>query len=205
VLAIRHRQEGVTLIELLVGIAILAILLSQAMPSFTAWIQNQQIRNGAEAILNGLQLAKAKAVQSNINTELALIPAATDPTCANVAAATSTTGSNWIVRTFQASGAYQCNPPAPTPSDFIQGRSGEEGSRNATIVADQGSFVFTPLGRLLNPPAADVKIRVDSASSYTDKRRMCVIVTTAGQILMCDPNRVDPTNPQFCPANSCPP
>lgn len=187
----RHRQWGVTLIELMIGIVILAILLSQAMPSFTAWVQNQQIRNSAEAILNGLQLAKARAVQSNTNTELALIPAGTDPAPANVAAAATTTGTNWIVRTFQATGNY-------TAADFIQGRSGEEGSRNATIVAGQASFVFTPLGRLLNPPAADVQINIDSASNYNNRRPMRVTVSPGGQIRMCDPNRVDPTNPQFC-------
>lgn len=190
----RHRQEGVTLIELMIGIAILAILLTQAMPSFTAWIQNQQIRNSAEAILNGLQLAKAQAVRSNLSTELILVPAGTTPDATNVAAAGSTTGTNWIVRTYQANGAYAA-------TDFVQGRSGQEGSKNAKVNADQASFVFTPLGRLLNPPVADddVDIEIDNVISYTGKRPMKVIVSAAGQILMCDPYKVDPTNPQFCP------
>lgn len=187
----RHRQWGVTLIELMIGIAILAILLTQAMPSFTAWIQNQQIRNSAEAILNGLQLAKAQAVRSNLNTEFVLVAGGTDPVPANVGAAASANGTNWIVRTFQANGVYAA-------ADFIQGRSGQEGSRNATVVADQATFVFTPLGRLLTPPAANLQINVNSASNYDNQRPMRVIVSPGGQIRMCDPNRVDPTNPQFC-------
>lgn len=186
-----HGQPGFTLIELMITLVILGILLTQAIPSFISWIQNQQIRNSAESILNGLQLAKAKALRSNTNTELALVASGIDPVPANVGAAASTTGTNWIVRTFQIAGTYG-------PNDFVQGRAGEEGSQNAVVTADQASFVFTPLGRLLNPPAADVLINVDSATSYDNKRPMRIVVSPGGQIRMCDPNRVDKTNPQFC-------
>ncbi len=188
----RHGQKGFTLVELMIAVAIVGILLTQAVPSFSAWIQNAQIRNSAEAILNGLQLARAQAVQRNASVELALIAAGTDPVAANVGAAASVSGSNWIVRNYQATGAY-------VAADFIQGRSGQEGSKSATVAAGQGSFVFTSLGRLLNPPAANVNIDVDSGNTYTNKRTMRVIVSPGGQILMCDPNKVDPGNPQFCP------
>jgi type IV fimbrial biogenesis protein FimT len=192
VLIHRQDQRGVTLVELMIGIAILAILVSQALPSFGSWIQNQQIRNTAEAILNGLQVAKAQAIKANTNTEFVLVAAAVDPTSvANVGAAASTAGTNWIVRNFQAGGAYGA-------SDYVQGRVGQEGSRNATVASGQGSFVFTPLGRLLNPPAASINIDVDNINAYSGKRTMRVIVTPGGQIRMCDPNKVDPTNPQYC-------
>ena len=193
-LTIRHcllRQRGFTLVELMIGLAIVGLLLMQAIPSFSAWIQNMQVRNSAEALLNGLQLARTQAVRSNASTELVLLTG--EPLPRNVGAASSVAGSNWIVRNYQAGGSY-------TASDFVQGRSGKDGSKSAVVAADQGSFVFTPLGRLLNPPAADVTINV---SSPTSTRPMRLIISPGGQFLMCDPDATaksaNPNNPQFCP------
>jgi type IV fimbrial biogenesis protein FimT len=182
-------NRGFSLIELLVALTIVGVVLMQAVPSFSDWIQNQQVRTSTEAILNGLQLARAQAIRSNASTEFALIAGTTEPLVSNVGAAASASGTNWIVRNYQAAGIY-------TAPDFVQGRSGKEGSKTAVVAAGQGSFVFTPLGRLLNPPAADVAINV---SSPTSTRPMRIIVSPGGQFLMCDPNKVDPTNPQFCP------
>jgi type IV fimbrial biogenesis protein FimT len=182
--------RGFTLIEMMLAIAILGILLAVGLPTFTTWIQNQQIRNTAESILNGLQLAKAQAVRSNASTQLILTNAT--PIAANVGAAASTTGTNWIVRSYQTINPYAA-------ADFIQGRSGQEDSKNATVAAGSGSFIFTALGRLLNAPAANVNIDVTSSVTYSGKRPMRVIVSPGGQILMCDPDHVDPGNPQFCP------
>ena len=192
----RHRAaQGLTLIELVIGMAIVGILALQSFPFFNAWVQNTRIRTSAESILNGLQLARSQAVRSNFNTEFVLIPAGTDPTPANIAAVADGNGSNWIVRTLQ-----------PGGNDFVQGYTagsviaaptGSGTSAGGPFVA--GSFVFTPLGRLLNPPPdAQTVIRIDSANSYTDKRHMCIIVSSGGQALMCDPGGNDPNNPQFC-------
>lgn len=67
-LLLRGRQKGFTLVELMIGLVIVGVLLMQAIPSFSAWIQNMKVRNSAEAILNGLQLARSQAVRSNTST-----------------------------------------------------------------------------------------------------------------------------------------
>lgn len=187
-------QQGVTLIELMIGLAILAALMLQALPSFNAWLQNLQIRNAAESIANGLQLARAHAVKSNAATEFILTAA--QPVAANAGAAASVAGTNWMVRTYQAGGAY-------TEDDFVQGRLGAEGSKNATVAAGQASFVFTPLGRLLIPlpDNKSVNINVSNVNTYTNRRAMRVMISPGGQVLMCDPNREEPSNPQFCPVS----
>lgn len=186
----RVGPRGFTLVEVMVSVTIIGLLFTFGLPTFTAWIQNQQIRNCAESILNGLQLAKSQAVRSNVNVQLILTNGS--PTAANVGAAASVTGTNWIIRTFQPTNPY-------SGADFIQGRTGQEGSKNATVLADSSSFVFTPLGRLANPPVANININVTSSATYSGKRPLRVIVSPRGQILMCDPDHVDPTNPQFCP------
>lgn len=195
----------------MIAMSIVGLLLTQALPNFSAWIHNLQIRNNTEAILNGLQLARAQALRSNTNTELVLIAAGTAPVAANVGVAADPNGTNWIVRNYQSTGVY-------TAADFVQGRSWQEGSKNPTVDAVvvagpgsgvasggpwiAGSYVFTPLGRLLNPPPAVSNINVDSPNAYSNKRPMRIVVSTGGQILMCDPNPdakiANPNNPQFC-------
>ncbi len=185
----RHNQRAFTLIELLIGISIVAILTTMALPNFKSWIQNLQIRNTTESILNGLQLARAEAVKSNLNVEFILTDAS-PADASNVGAAASVTGKNWIVRTFQSTGSY-------TAADFIQGRESIDGSKNATVATPQASFIFTPLARLVNP-VADVNIDVNSSLAFANKRPMRVVVSTGGQIRMCDPNGPTGTSPQFC-------
>ena len=58
-----RQQSGVTLIELVVGLAVFAILLGIAIPNFSTFIQNSKIRTSAEAIQNGLSLARVEAVR----------------------------------------------------------------------------------------------------------------------------------------------
>ena len=59
-------QRGVTLIELAIVLAVVALLYSQAAPSFAVWIKSAQIRTAAESMQNGLQLARAEAISGHI-------------------------------------------------------------------------------------------------------------------------------------------
>ena len=65
-LSLRFAQQGVTLIELLTALIIIGLLFGLGVPSFGGWIQNAQIRTAAEAIQNGLQLARVEAVRRNM-------------------------------------------------------------------------------------------------------------------------------------------
>lgn len=58
-------QSGVTLVELVIALAILAIIATLALPSFQTMIQNQRLRTATESLLNGLQLARAEAIRRN--------------------------------------------------------------------------------------------------------------------------------------------
>lgn len=41
-------QRGVTLIEVMIGLTVLGVLLTLAIPSFTGFLRNQKIKNAAE-------------------------------------------------------------------------------------------------------------------------------------------------------------
>ena len=65
-------QLGFTLIEMMIALLIISILILVAMPNFGAWIANAQIRNGTEAILNGMQFARNQAIQFNTAVQFEL-------------------------------------------------------------------------------------------------------------------------------------
>ena len=60
---------GFSLIELLMGLAIGAILLLLAMPGYVQWIADTQVRNGAESVAAGLRDAMTRAIRENTRVE----------------------------------------------------------------------------------------------------------------------------------------
>ena len=70
----RLRISGFTLVELMIGLAIAALLLVLALPSYQVWVADAQIRNAAESIADGLRYAQAQAVMRNATFEFTLNP-----------------------------------------------------------------------------------------------------------------------------------
>ncbi len=163
------RQRGISLIEVVIALAVAALLMAAAMPTFTTWIHNTQIRTGSEALLNGLQLARSEALRRNTNVQFALA---------------GNTG--WRINL--------ATDPDGTP---IQARSTSEGSTTArsTITPGDAEVVtFNALGRRMasnisvaTPPIQ--RIDIDSTMlSSTDARALRITISDGGQIRLCDPS-----------------
>ncbi len=202
-------QLGVTMLELAVVVAIVAILAGLAMPNFSTWIQNSQIRSTADAIQNGLQLARADAVRRNTVVRFQL----TSSLGANCAL--STTSANWVISLDDPSGLCASAPiddafPAsdttnnPAPR-IIEMRAATEGSGNSVIAAGQSTVVFNALGRVSPVPANTISINISnptggacvSASPSGPMRCLRVDISTSGRIRMCDPAFAS-TDPRGC-------
>lgn len=187
-----RRQRGITLIEISIGLTILAILLALAAPGFGTWLQNSKIRTTAEAINNGLQLARAEAVQRNTQVRFQLTDSISS------ACALSTTNSNWVISLDDPSGACANAPSDTVAPRIIQTRPAAEGSTGTVVAADQAAIAFNGLGRqssLGGAALTTVNINISSASAGT--RSLRVIVSTGGQTRMCDP-ALPSTDPQGC-------
>lgn len=170
------QSAGFSLIELMVVIAIIGILAVIGMPSYNTWIQNSRIRNGAESILNGLQLARSEAVARNTNIDFVLTDVA----------------SGWTVG---------CNAPSATCPAVIQSRSVSEGSGGTSATANGASVAntvrFSNLGTLINVGGA-MTIDVDSTVlSGSESRELRIQISTGGSVRMCDPN-VGSDDPRKC-------
>ena len=112
-------HRGASLIELMVGITLLALLVGLGVPTFSEWLQNARIRAAAESIQTGLQQAKAEAVRRNRPARFQLV-SSLDGSCT-----TTTTGTHWLVNlTSNTSPDGQCgNTPDDATTPFILQRS----------------------------------------------------------------------------------
>lgn len=54
---------GFTLAELLVGVALGALLLAMALPGYRAWIADEQLMNHARLLAGSMQLARSEAIK----------------------------------------------------------------------------------------------------------------------------------------------
>ncbi|MBA3695735.1 MAG: GspH/FimT family pseudopilin [Methylotenera sp.] len=181
--------KGMSLIELLLGIALMGILTTFAVPSYKAWVQNSKIRNSASSIQNGLQLARAEAIKRNQRVQLEL----------------RGVNSAWTV-CVSPSPAGNC--PNPDDSSTIQSRAtGDGGSSSITVNTTlAGPYVFDGLGTLRSPsPAANTLIRITvdinpSVLPAADSRDLQIIMGAGGNSRLCDPNLSSSgTDPRRCP------
>ena len=66
--------QGFTSVELLVTIAIFAVLAAIAIPAFSAWIPNYRLNAAARDLISNFQRAKMEAVRRNTQVVLSFSP-----------------------------------------------------------------------------------------------------------------------------------
>ncbi|MEO8157606.1 MAG: GspH/FimT family pseudopilin [Betaproteobacteria bacterium] len=170
---------GVTLIELLIGFALIGILLGLGVPSFRAWMQNVQVRNAAQSVLSGLQLARANAVSRN--KMITFTMAGPD--------------SSWAV-TIDSPNA------AAGETATVQTRSAAEGTPNAVVTTTSPTITFDGLGKTNLLAAATIQITNPTGGACgtgtTNMRCLNLTVAVGGQIKMCDPQVVTAGDSRKC-------
>jgi type IV fimbrial biogenesis protein FimT len=183
------RTSGFTLIELMIGLAIAATLLVLALPSYTVWVADAQIRNAAESIASGLRTSLDQALKRNSRVEFIL-----DPT-------TGTGG--WIARLVEDGSTLQ-------QAKFAEGA---DKALLTTIAVGGGpatKVTFTSLGGVnaTNADGSAVLAQVQITTGIAGSRNLNVLVGggasgVAGQasrtgIKICDP-KWPATDPKGCP------
>jgi type IV fimbrial biogenesis protein FimT len=201
----RRAQAGVSLIELMIGLTIVAFLLFLGVPEFSNFLQNTQIRNAAETTLAGLTLARAEAVRRNAPVRFQLVSDLTAGCAVSTSALNDSNALNWVVSLADPAGA--CNvDPGDTAPQIVQKKSAREGSRNV-LVSTTGvpALTFNGLGRVSGvgglqrldfKSASGICVHVDDVNGTM--RCLAIMVTSGGSIKMCDPKVGDTADPRHC-------
>ncbi len=188
--------RGFTLVELMVTIALLAILLALAAPSFSGIIRNNRVRTVADSLQNGLRLAQAEAVRRNRQTVFLLTDA--EPGV-NVDAVAN--GKNWAVQTVLRESE---KVDGKSVEYFIQGGAFSDSAAGVKIEGP-AAVCFSSSGRLITakpgPKGADCVLTaappIFNVTLTAADHPLAVTLSIGGQVRMCDPNKGEPA-PDRC-------
>ena len=188
------RAGGFTIIELLVTVTVLGIVLMIGLPNLSAWLQNTQIRNSAEAMVSGLQLARVEALRRNRQVHFYIVDSL-EASCS-----VATTGGNWVVSMVDPSGKCHEAPSDTVEPFIIQKRSGQEGTPNAAVTASAPSIIYNGLGNTTGTLQLSISNPVGGACQTAAGPMRClqVNVTSSGSVRMCDPAVTDAADPRKC-------
>lgn len=197
----RNNCRGVTIAEVLVAVAVVAVLLALAAPNVRDAYENRQLRTAAESILAGLRAARGEALAQNQPVDLLV------------------QGAGWRV----------CKVPDPPPAwdpaacnSVLHQRASAElpatARVNVSVVASLaatgggaaalgGGLRFTPLGRVdpATLPAGQLAVfdvvpasagRTCAAAGGTS-HCLTVVASASGQFRICD-RAVAPTDARAC-------
>lgn len=175
-----RRQHGLTAVELLVTLAILAILLGLAAPSMSRFIAQWRASNTVNALTGSLRTARTEAIARARPVVVCRVASSSSTTCLSTAG-TNGFASGWIVFV---------NNDRDTSFDF-SAADGDElllrqdappGIANITL-KNAGRFVFLPNG-LLSANANGINIDANGfvSATATPWARKALCITKPGRI-----------------------
>lgn len=198
----RRRELGFSLIEVVVTMAVLALILFAAVPSIGAWVDNTRIRNVADSLQNGLQMARGEAVRRNQNISLWLV-AMDDPAVLSNDCAPSSASGSWVISINSPIGHCADAPSTTSSPMLVTGRPAADGGRVAVTALQSDastaatSVTFDGFGRVVNADAIR-RIDVRGISDGASHRNLRLDLSAGGQIRMCDPAVTTDGDPRKC-------
>ena len=162
------QSRGFTLIELMVALAIAALLLMFGVPSFTTFLRNSEIRSTSESIINGLRTATTEAANRNRPVTFSLKGSGADWTA-------------WEITFVDDDGKPQ------TIQQYFKKEAGT--NTKVTISRGASSVIFNGLGRITNPGTDDHIRTIEIDSIVSGEARPL-------RIIVDDPATADPTKPR---------
>ncbi len=175
-------QAGVTLVELMIAVVIIAFLAAAAVPSMGKMIQDSKTRTIAEALQNGLRIAKTEAVRRGRQVEFFLTDATPD-----LSVASSASGRNW--------GIQEISLTSNSAETFVQGATLLGAAGSVVVTGSAAAIRFNSIGRMILP----TQEATFNITNPNGSRKLNVTVALNGAIRMCDPDKSrSATTPDGC-------
>ena len=187
------RRRGFTLIELLVALSLFALLLALAVPMYVTFLSNSQVRNGAEAMLNGVLLAQGAAIKDNTQVQLIVTPGAG-----------VTAGTGWTIQVVNPDTSAGPGPQVPAPYLLSDGALQ---TAVATTPVGATEITFDAFGHIVpNPDASQTISCIQVTNNANANARPLTVVVSNVNLktgtMLCDPAAAV-TEPQACPVAAC--
>lgn len=166
---------GLTTVELMVSIALVAIVLSLALPSYREMVEKRQLTQGAEQIFAFMNSAQGIASRSNEVVTVSY---------------SRTDRDDWCVGAIQGAVACDCKETVTTETDFcsIDGRFmvinndhvGNTGIMES--IAGDGAYAFDPVRGFLTDLNDSVSMDLHSPN---DGYQLRLVVSNTGHAVLC--------------------
>lgn len=189
---LRAFQQGFTLIELMVTLAVVGILAVLAAPSFRSTIATSKLTSRTNDLVGTLAMARSESIRRG--TRITVCKSSDQTTCA-------TTGGweqGWIVFVDTTRSSSAAVDTGETITSAAQSAGGETVIKGSTAVASYVSFAADGRAKLMNGNSQTGTLRVcypSSALSDTNRARDIAIIPV-GRIITTTPSSVADT----CPA-----
>jgi type IV fimbrial biogenesis protein FimT len=172
-----RQQRGLTAIELLVTLAILAILVGLAAPSMSRFIGQWRVSNAVNALTGSLRVARTEAIARARPVVVCGVASSTSTTCLSTA---NGFASGWIV--FVNNDRDANSNFASASDELLLRQEAPAGVANIRL-KNAGRFVFLPNG-LLNDTANGINIDASGFGSTTTTpwARKGLCITKPGRV-----------------------
>lgn len=155
----QQRHKGFTLMELMITVAIIAILAALALPSFQSILEKQRLVGAANTLFANLQYARSEAIKQNqairfqFNTAswcFGVDDTAADCDCTNVSTCTINTMQKVVSNADYTNVTFAVAGFAGTTIDFDprQGLPSDSGTFTFSINGQSKAVVLNPVGRV---------------------------------------------------------
>ena len=188
------RVRGFSLIELMMTVAVMAVLLMAVSPALSDWMVNVRIRNAASAIEQGLQRARQEAIRRNQPAGFYLVSAsASDSSKLDNTCALSDSSGSWVVSLRNPAGKCGTAPSTTVDPMLVEAHAVGDGGQGVAVTATLAgttnpatTVTFNGLGSVANAnPIA--RVDVAAAANAASHRSLCVEISGVGAARMCDP------------------
>ncbi|MEQ6437386.1 GspH/FimT family pseudopilin [Comamonas sp. w2-DMI] len=177
----RRHMRGLTLIELLVTIAVLAVLMGLAAPSMARFIGQWRVSNAVNALTGSLRLARTEAIARGRVVVICSVPSNSSTSCKSNTG-TDAYASGWIVFANN-DGNSGLTFSESNGDELLLRQEALTGIADITL-KNGGKFVFYPNG-LTNLSSAN-GVNVDASgyvsASKTPWARKAFCISKAGRI-----------------------
>ena len=178
----RKRSAGMSLIELIVSVSVLAITMAVAIPSFTATMRSNQLATQANEVLNGLAMARAEALRQNTRISWAY-EAGTEP--------------RWVVwRDDDADGAADA-------AEVLRTGPLNNSIRVSGTASGFPNVVYQPDGTVTGPGWGSIWMCMPGKTPELNVRRMVVIVSGRVRTERCSCDNQCASPSANCKASDC--